>query len=64
MIRFADTAANAENEIANQTPAGKRTLRQTVRGGLNGYVGGKFWINFGHAHDSWVVNDANEWFNA
>ena len=64
MVRFADDAANTENELANQTPAGKRTLRRTVYGALNGYVSGKFWCNFGEAHDAWSEREANEWLNA
>jgi hypothetical protein len=63
MIRFADDTANAEVEAANQTPAGKRALRRTVYGTLNGYVGGKFWCNFGDAHDNWAEREANEWLN-
>ena len=61
MIRFSDNAANDQNEIDNQTPAGKRTLRRTVRGSLNGYVGGKFWCNFGDMFDSWAESQAQAW---
>ena len=61
MIRFSDDTTNAQNEIDNETPTGKRTLRRTVRGSLNGYVSGKFWCNFGHALDSWVESEAQAW---
>tara|TARA_R110000850_G_scaffold907_3_gene5259 strand:- start:1715 stop:1894 length:180 start_codon:yes stop_codon:yes gene_type:complete len=29
------------------TPSGKRTIRTTVRGSVNGYIGGKFWVSLG-----------------
>jgi hypothetical protein len=29
------------------TPKGKRTIRTTVRGSVNGYIGGKFWVSLG-----------------
>ena len=29
------------------TPKGKRTVRTTVRGSVNGYIGGRFWVSFG-----------------
>tara|TARA_R110000851_G_scaffold327028_1_gene496175 strand:+ start:313 stop:477 length:165 start_codon:yes stop_codon:yes gene_type:complete len=29
------------------TPTGKRTIRTTVRGSVNGYIGGKFWVILG-----------------
>jgi hypothetical protein len=29
------------------TPTGKRTIRTTVRGSVNGYIGGKFWVSLG-----------------
>ena len=28
-------------------PNGKRTIRTTVRGSVNGYIGGKFWASIG-----------------
>lgn len=63
MIRFADDAANAKNELDNQTPAGKRSLRRTVYGAINGYVSGKFWCNFGEAHCPWCEREADQWLN-
>ena len=39
-------------KLGQQIPSGKRTVRRTVRGSLNGYVGRKFWCCFGEAFDS------------
>jgi hypothetical protein len=45
------------------TPKGKRSLRTTVAGNINGYVSGKFWKTFGDAYAPWVEAEANEWLN-
>lgn len=42
-----------------QTPAGKRTVRQNVYGNWNGYVSGRFWKNFGC--DCVAGREAQEW---
>ena len=46
---------------AEQVPAGKRTLRRTVYGSIQGYVGRKFWCNFGDAYDPCAEADAKAW---
>ena len=45
-------------------PKGKRIIRRTVRGSLCGYIGRKFWINFGEAFDHAAQQRAEEWVNA
>lgn len=40
--------------MTNDTPKGKRTIRTTVRGSVNGYIGGKFWECLGERGDSWT----------
>jgi hypothetical protein len=47
-----------------QVPAGKRTIRRTVHGSIQGYVGGRFWCNFGDAYDTCAEADANDWVAA
>lgn len=32
-----------------QAPKGKRTVRRSVYGNLNGYIGGRFWVCIGNA---------------
>ena len=32
-------------------PSGKRSIRRTVYGNIKGYVGGRYWLTFGHAYD-------------
>lgn len=39
-------------------PAGKRSIRRTVYGNINGYVGGRFWVTFGEAYDPNAEEDA------
>lgn len=52
-------------DIAQQpTPKGKRSVRRTVWGNLNGYVSGKFWITFGDAFDQESQRKAEAWVNA
>lgn len=43
------------------TPKGKRTLRETVAGSICGYVGRRFWINFGDRFDYHAIETANKW---
>lgn len=43
---------------------GKKTIRRTVRGSICGYIGGKFWINFGEAFEPGVQDRADEWVAA
>lgn len=42
---------------------GKRSIRRTVRGSLCGYVGRRFWANFGEAFDPAAERRAAEWLN-
>ena len=32
-------------------PSGKRSIRRTVYGNINGYVGGRRWTTFGESYD-------------
>ena len=43
---------------------GKKTIRRTVRGSICGYIGGKFWINFGEVFEPGVQDRADEWVAA
>lgn len=45
------------------TPAGKRTIRITVRGSVMGYVAGKPWCNFGERSDPIAHERAEAWVN-
>ena len=42
-------------------PEGKRSLRRSVRGNLNGYIGATFWINFGASYDPHAEAKASAW---
>ena len=42
------------------TPAGKRTIRTTVRGSVNGYIGGKFWVSLGERENPHTETLAEE----
>lgn len=33
--------------MTEAAPKGKRTIRTTVRGSVNGYIAGKFWVSLG-----------------
>ena len=43
------------------SPAGKRTIRRTVRGSLLGFIGSSFWANFGEAFDPEAERRAAAW---
>lgn len=43
------------------TPAGKRSVRRSVRGSLIGYVAGRMWTNFGDAFDGEAQRRAEAW---
>ena len=43
------------------SPAGKRTIRRTVRGSLLGFIGRHLWANFGEAFDPAAERRAAEW---
>lgn len=55
--------AQAALDIENQTPKGKRSVRRTVAGNINGYVSGKFWCTFGEAFLPWVDREAQAWLD-
>ena len=42
-------------------PKGKRTVRRSIYGNLNGYIGGRFWTTFGDAFDTCNQEDADAW---
>lgn len=42
-------------------PPGKRSIRRTVYGNINGYVAGRFWKTFGPCYDASAERDAEEW---
>lgn len=48
---------------SENTPKGKRTIRQNIYGNLNGYVSGKFWCTFGDAYFAPNQRDAEAWLN-
>lgn len=43
------------------TPKGKRSVRRSRYGNLNGYVAGRFWHTFGDAFAPWVQREADAW---
>ncbi len=47
--------------MSDEMPKGKKTIRRTGRGSVCGYVGGKFWINFGDWFDPWAQSLAQKW---
>lgn len=49
------------NAKPEPTPAGKRAVRSTVRGSLNGYVSGRFWTTFGIQFDPVAEERARLW---
>lgn len=48
-------------EDNDKMPAGKKSLRRTVRGSLIGYISGKPWINFGNWDDPWAQSLGQKW---
>ena len=44
-----------------EPPKGKRTIRETVSGSICGYIGRKFWINFGDRFNDHAIELANAW---
>lgn len=44
-------------------PNGKRTVRETVWGNTNAYVGGRFWKTLGATHDVGTKEAAARWLN-
>jgi hypothetical protein len=42
------------------TPSGKRTIRTTIRGSVNGYIGGKFWVSLGERENPHTDTLADE----
>jgi hypothetical protein len=56
-------ATEGETKMTETMPKGKKTLRRTVRGSLCGYIGGKFWINFGEVFEAGVQARADDWLN-
>ena len=47
--------------IENDEPKGKRSIRTTVYGNVNGYIGGKFWLTIGEAYSKITDQEAAEW---
>ena len=45
-------------------PAGKRTIRITVRGSIMGYIGRTRWECFGERSDPAAMQQAEEWVSA
>lgn len=43
------------------TPKGKRSVRRSVYGNLNGYVSGRFWHSFGDAFTPCNQREADAW---
>ena len=50
-----------DRQAMTDEPKGKKTIRRTVRGSICGYIGGKFWINFGEVFEPGVQDRADEW---
>lgn len=48
-------------KLSEETPKGKRSIRRTIYGNLNGYVSGKFWVTFGEAYTTAAEEKAEEW---
>ena len=48
-------------DAAEATPKGKRSVRRSVYGNLNGYVSGRFWVSFGEAFDGPAEREAEAW---
>lgn len=43
------------------TPKGKRSIKRSVYGNLNGYVSGRYWVTFGESYDPNAEEDAEAW---
>lgn len=41
-----------------KAPAGKRSVRETVWGNTNAYIGGRFWRTIGSTYDVGVADEA------
>lgn len=46
-----------------ETPKGKRTIRNTVWGNTNGYIGGRFWKTIGPTHSVGTDEAAQAFLN-
>jgi len=44
-----------------EAPKGKRTIRRSVYGNLNGYIGGRFWVCLGDAFSEYDKEQADRW---
>jgi hypothetical protein len=61
MIAAGNNSQQAHIEAADKaTPTGKRTIRTTTRGGVNGYIGGGFWVSIGDRDNPHTVTLAAE----
>lgn len=49
------------NETPEQVPAGKRSIRETVYGNTNAYVGRRFWKTLGPTYAAGTAEAAAEW---
>jgi hypothetical protein len=58
-----DMPLNLREIPQEPTPKGKRRIRSSIWGNVNGYVSGKFWITFGQTHDVWVAAQAQAWLD-
>lgn len=44
-----------------EAPKGKRTVRRTIYGNINGYIGGRFWLCLGDAFSKYDREQAERW---
>lgn len=49
--------------MTTDTPKGKRTIRRSIYGNLNGYVSGRFWAYLGNAFSDYDQEQAMRWQN-
>jgi hypothetical protein len=46
-----------------EQPKGKRSIRITVRGSVNGYIGRTMWVCFGERYDPNAHDRAEAWLS-
>lgn len=47
----------ALNNVAEKAPAGKRSVRETIYGNTNAYIGRKFWRTIGTTYSAQTDRD-------